>query len=136
VSRMCWIALSFSFRFATSASTTAAPAGSSTTATTEPASSSASSAASIRAARFLGDDFLLNFIDHFIWDTQILDCVPSDVAFGDSPKSITVTRGANHFAKVDVHKVVAVDEMAVVSFAIFELHQHRMSLGGTEKGQR
>lgn len=47
----------------------------------------------------------------------------TDVALLELPKSITVRAGLIHFAQGDIHKVVAVDEMAVERLAVFEFYK-------------
>lgn len=43
-------------------------------------------------------------IDHLVWDTQILDCAASDIAFGHTPKSITIL---NNNTKIDYFSIAA-----------------------------
>ena len=59
-----------------------------------------------------------------------------DVALGHPPELVAVPRGADHFPQVNVHPVVARDQMAVVGFAVFELHQHWVVLGRPQERER
>jgi len=47
----------------------------------------------------------------------------ADVAFFQFPEAVAVCARLVYFAERDVHKVVAVDEMAVECFSVLELHQ-------------
>jgi hypothetical protein len=47
----------------------------------------------------------------------------SDVTLFDFPKAISVRVRLVNFAERNVHKVIAVDEMSVERFSIFELDQ-------------
>lgn len=46
-----------------------------------------------------------------------------NVTLFELPKSIAVRAGLVHLAQSDVHKVVAVDEMAVECLAVFEFYE-------------
>ena len=46
-----------------------------------------------------------------------------NVALLELPESIAVRAGLIHLAQGDVHKVVAVDEMAVERLAVFEFYK-------------
>lgn len=50
-------------------------------------------------------------------------CASPDIALLELPEPIAVRVGLVHLAQGDVHEVVAVDEVAVECFAVFELDQ-------------
>ena len=66
---------------------------------------------------------------------EVLDRRPPDVALWHPPELVAVARGADHLSQVDVHPVVARDQVTVVGLAILELHQHGMVLGRPQEGQ-
>ena len=57
-----------------------------------------------------------------------------DVALGHPPELVAVPRGADHFPQVNVHPVVARDQVTVVGLAVFELDQHGVVLGRPQEG--
>lgn len=66
---------------------------------------------------------LLHGIEQLVGYTDVLDGRPADVALGQLPETLARGVGLVHFAKSDVHEVIAVDEVAVERFAIFELNK-------------
>jgi hypothetical protein len=46
---------------------------------------------------------LHDFINDFIWDTEVLDVVAADVALGDFPELVAVARGAHDVSQGQVH---------------------------------
>jgi hypothetical protein len=91
--------------------------------------------------------FLLDHVEQRVWYAQVLYLPPrnkarksirhplrdedeysthraaTNVALFDFPKTVAIGVGLVYFAKCDVHKVIAVDEMSVECFSIFELDQ-------------
>ena len=47
----------------------------------------------------------------------------TNITFLQLPKPISVSTSLIHFSKRNVHEIVAVDEMSVEGFTVFELHQ-------------
>ena len=66
---------------------------------------------------------------------EVLDRRPPDVALGHPPELVAVARGADHLPQVDVHPVVARDQVTVVGLAVLQLDQHGVVLGRPQEGQ-
>lgn len=49
-------------------------------------------------------------------------CTPSYITFLQLPKSITFCIGLVNFSEGDVHEVIAIDQVPVECFPIFELY--------------
>ena len=92
-----------------------------------------------------------DLIEHLLFHTQILklchlsasgeNCakikgrkyvIASDVDFGDFIEAISFRIGLYDFFECDVHPHVNLDEVAIESLAILELHEYSMALGGIE----
>lgn len=76
----------------------------------------------------LGHHLLLDHVDDLVWDAQVLDGAAADVALGHPPELVPVPGGADHLPQVDVHPVVAADQVPVVRLPILQLHQHGVVL--------
>lgn len=78
--------------------------------------------------------------EHVFGQSQVLDVVAANVTFGDLPEPLTVLRRASvgdglapkarthprradHITQMNVHEVVATDQIAVVRFTIFQFHE-------------
>lgn len=61
--------------------------------------------------------------------------IPSDVTLGQAKEMITLGTRLYDFFQGDVHVGVAADEMAIESFAGFELDEHRVALGCGEEAE-
>lgn len=86
-------------------------------------------------------DVFLHQVDNLVWNTEVFDCTASDVAFVHAPELVTVLkyaklrrctgslnreiylRGADDLAEIDIHPCVAAHQVAIVSLAIFQLHE-------------
>ena len=73
---------------------------------------------------------------YLIRDSEVLDGRASDVNFRHPPEPIAVSGRADDLPQVDVHPVVARHQVAVVRFAVLQLHQHRVVLGSAQQRQR
>lgn len=61
--------------------------------------------------------------------------IPSDITLGQAKEMITLGTRLYDFFQGDVHVGVAADEMAIESFAGFELDEHRVALGCGEEAE-
>ena len=86
--------------------------------------------------RFHTFRLLDNFLNYFVGDAQVLDVVAPDVALRDFPELVPVARSAHHVAQRQIHPDIAIDQDAVVSFAVLELDQHDVVLARTQKRER
>lgn len=78
---------------------------------------------------------LAHHVDDLIGDAEVLDIDAADVHLGHPPEAVTVLAGANDLAKLDVHPVVTLNEVAIVRLAVLQLHEHRVVLGRTKERQ-
>ena len=62
--------------------------------------------------------------------------ISSDVDFGQSEKLVAFGTGLDDLFQCEVHPGVAVHEMAIERFAIFELYKHGMSLSSIQEPER
>ena len=94
--------------------------------------------------------FLLDHVDDLVGNAQVLDSRAANVALVHTPEVIAIARGTDHlliviveilrnridfesYAELQIHPVVALDQMPVVSLAILQLHQHWVIDGGLQK---
>jgi len=73
--------------------------------------------------------FVLHRVKERVWDAQVFYRAPPDITLLQLPKPVSIRVGLVYLAKCDVHEVVAVDEVAVERFPVFELDQHGFVLG-------
>ena len=66
---------------------------------------------------------------------KVLYGVPSDVALWHPVECVSVSRCTNDLSETDIHPGVHGGQMAIVGLSIFQLHQHRVSVGGFQEGQ-
>ncbi len=94
------------------------------------------SVAIVHSTSMLGLGLLLaHHVDDLIGNAQVLDVDAADVHFGHPPEAVAVLAGANYLAQLNVHPVVALNEVAIVRLAILQLHQHWVILGGAKQCQ-
>lgn len=109
------------------------PATSASKRTTSAASATASSGsttlAGVTASPTLDQRFLLDHVNHFVGDAEVLNRAAADVALRHAPELVAIPGRADNLSEVDVHPVVAADKVAVVCLAVLELHEHRVILG-------
>ncbi len=61
--------------------------------------------------------FFLDLVNDLVRDPKILDCIPSEMHFRESPELFPVRGRANDFLQVEVHEPVHGNEMAIVRFS-------------------
>jgi hypothetical protein len=61
--------------------------------------------------------------------------VSAHVAFRQSEELVTVGTCLHNFFEGEIHVCVALDQVAVEGFAILELDQHGVALGGSEEAE-
>ena len=62
--------------------------------------------------------------------------VSAHVAFWQSEELVAFGTRLHDFFEGEVHVGVALDEVAVEGFAVLELDEHRVALGGCEEAER
>jgi len=90
------------------------------------ASASASSTATASLASALAvlvGLFLVDEVQDFVGHAEELDCVATHVHCREFPKAIALSCSADHIPQVQVHPGVTVDQLTIVRFPIFQLHQ-------------
>lgn len=60
--------------------------------------------------------------------TQVLNVIPSDIAFGQPPEFVSFRARLHDFFQSQIHVGIAIHKMSVQRLAIFELDEHRMAL--------
>eukprot|EP00616_Rhizochromulina_sp_CCMP1243_P019984 CAMPEP_0118962570 /NCGR_PEP_ID=MMETSP1173-20130426/862_1 /TAXON_ID=1034831 /ORGANISM="Rhizochromulina marina cf, Strain CCMP1243" /LENGTH=138 /DNA_ID=CAMNT_0006910853 /DNA_START=373 /DNA_END=787 /DNA_ORIENTATION=- len=107
--------------------TTSSPAASATSASCGEAASTPPTRVPARV--LVGFKVVLrDHVDHLLWDTKVFDRVSTNVALGELPETVTISRCADHLFQIDVHPRVAVHKPAVVCVAVLELDEHRVAL--------
>ena len=61
--------------------------------------------------------------------------VPSNITFRQPEELVALGARLHDFFQRQVHVGVAGDQVAVERFAVFELHQHWVALGGVEEAE-
>lgn len=76
-----------------------------------------------RAVPLLLLGLLLHHVNNLVRDPQVLDGAAANVAFRHPPEPVAVFGCTNHLPEVDIHPGVAANQVAIVRFAILQLHQ-------------
>lgn len=94
--------------------------------------SAASMSTSLRLrARLL----LFHNIHNLVGDAEVFDVVAAHIAFRKTEELVAFGAGLHDFFEGQVHVGVALHQVAVEGFAIFQLDEHGVPLGGGEEAE-